>query len=336
MKRVLSKLTSSLTGLRLQWSSQRIRPGRQAALRWAGIDLQEKHLHLVVIGAASNGSQIQVLECVSRELEGELSADTLTDIVQSLASRPQRWSLLLPRDDYRLSVIPVPEVPDDELSQSVRWQLAPVLDFPVEDAAVDFMTIPVANSTKGHPSELYAIAARGDTVTRFASLFREARVPLTAIDIHETAQRNLAARIEHPDEVLVMVAFHRQAIQITFSWQGELYLDRLLAEPRNDEDSPARRAMLCERVALQVQRSLDTVRASHPFMQAARIVVAGAPEGFVASMGALAAVPVEVMRPEAFLDLRATPALCDTVEFMRYFQAIGTALRGFTSQESAT
>ena len=334
MKSVFIKLTSLPTRLRL--SLQKLRTDHPPALRWAGIDLQDKHLHLVVIGAASNSPQIRVLECVSKELEDELSADTLTDIMQSLASRPQRWSLLLPRDDYRLSVIPVPEVPDGELSQSVRWQLAPVLDFPVEDAAVDFMTIPVAESTEGRPSELYAIAARGDAVTRFASLFREARVPLTAIDIHETAQRNLAALVEHPDELLVMVAFHRQAIQITFSWQGELYLDRLIAEPRDDEDSPARRAMLCERIALQVQRSLDAVRGNYPFMQSARIVVAGAPGGFVDSMAALAAVPVEVMQPEAFLDLSATPSLCDTAEFMRYFQAIGTALRGFVSQESAT
>ena len=334
MKSVFIKLTALPTRLRL--SLQKLRTGHPPALRWAGIDLQDKHLHLVVIGAASNSPQIRVLECVSKELEDELSADTLTDIVQSLASRPQRWSLLLPRDDYRLSVIPAPQVPDGELSQSVRWQLAPVLDFPVEDAAVDFMTIPVADSTEGRPSELYAIAARGDAVTRLASLFRGARVPLTAIDIHETAQRNLAALVEHPDELLVIVAFHRQAIQITFSWQGELYLDRLIAEPVNDDDSPARRAMLCERVALQVQRSLDAVRGNYPFMQSARIVVAGAPGGFVDSMAALAVVPVEVMRPEAFLDLRATPALCDTVEFMRYFQAIGTALRGFVSQESAT
>lgn len=334
MKGLTSKLTSLFA--RLNLSLQTLRSGHPPALRWAGIELQDKQLHLVVMGAAPNSDQIRVLECVSRELEDELSADTLTGIVQSLTSRPQRWSLLLPRDDYRLSVIPAPEVPADELAQSVRWQLAPVLDFPVEDAAIDFMTIPATKPDEGRPSELYAIAARGDAVTRFASLFREARVPLAAIDIHETAQRNLAALIEQPDELLVMVAFHRQAVQITFSWRGELYLDRLMAEPVNDDESPARRAMLCERIALQAQRSLDAVRVSYPFMQSARIVVAGAPAGFVDSMTALTGVPVEVMRPEAFLDLRATPALCDTVEFMRYFQAIGTALRGFVSQESAT
>lgn len=334
MNSALRRILAASLRLALSW--QRLRSRHQRTLYWAGVDLQDKHLRVVVLAAASAGKPVRVLECATRELNDELTAETLTDIAQSLVSRPQRWSLLLSRDDYRLSVIPAPNVPAEELTDSVRWQLAPVLDFPVEDAAIDVMAIPDTPQEDGRASELYAIAARGEVVAARAAPFREARLPLAAIDIHETAQRNMAALAEQSDELLVMVAFTGHAVQITFSWQGELYLDRLIAEQRNDSDSPARRAMQCERIAVQVQRSLDTVRINHPFMQAARIIAAGAPEGFVDAMTALVAFPVDLLRPEALLDLGAAPELRDPENFMRYFQAIGTALRGFAPQERAT
>ncbi len=331
-------MNSALRKLAALWSQhgfswQRLRARRLNGLRWAGIEVQDTQLHLVVVAAPLPGAQARVLECASVELDGELSAATLSDLAKSLRSRPQRWSLLLPRDDYRVSIIPAPDVPADELVPSVRWQLAPLLDFPVEDAAIDCMRIPTEPWDLARPSALYAIAARGDKVAARASLFREAGLQLSAIDIHETAQRNIATLAGEPDELLVMVAFARQEVHITFNWHGELYLDRLIAEQHGDDDSPARRALLCERIAAQLQRSLEAVRSSYPFMHAARIVEIGAPEGFCAQLATLVSDPVETFQPEAVFDLAATPELAAPANFIRYFPALGTALRGLSAQE---
>lgn len=313
--------------LRALW--HRLHPCHQ---RWAGADLQGKQLCVVVLAEQQAGARVMVLECATLELDDELTPDELTPdalsaLAQGLKNRPERWSLLLPRDDYRISIVAAPEVPAAELAQSLRWQLAPTLDFAAEEAIIDFMQIPTQAWESRRAPELYAIAARGDSVRAQAGIFHAAGLPLAAIDIYETAQRNIAGLTERRDELLVMVVFSASEMRITFSWHGELYLDRLIAETASQDDTPAHRALLCDRLALQVQRSLDAVRSNYPFMQAARIVAAGAPAGFCEHLAASVADPVECLQPDDLFDLSATPELREPANFIRYFHALGAALR---------
>ncbi len=257
-----------------------------------------------------------------------LNPAQLGSLAQQLDAGARPWTLLLPRDEYRITVIAEPAVPAAELAQSVRWQLAPTLDFSAEDASVDFMRIPTQTWQPERMPELYAIAARGDAVRQRAALFDEARLKLAAIDIRETAQRNIAALAERADELLVMVAFGKEEAQISFSWHQELYMDRLIAEATDSEQHPERRAANNERMAMQVQRSIEAVRGNFPFMMAARVLVAGAPEGFCELLAASLPEPVEPWLPEQCFDLSCTPALREPQVFMQHFHAIGAALRG--------
>ena len=290
--------------------------------------MQADALHVAVLDTAATGERIRVLECKALLLDAPLSRDALFNFAETLNSHPQRWSLLLERDDYRISIVPAPEVPVSEQAQSLRWQIAPTLDFAADDASVDYMTLPTAGWQTERPAELYAVAARGETVAARATLFRDAQLPLGAIDIRETAQRNMAALMEREHELLVMVAFTHLEVQITFSWHGELYLDRLIAESSSPDESPDRRSALCDRIATQVQRSLAAVRNSYPFMQSARIVAAGAPPGFCDVLAQSTDAPIETLQPEKFFDLALVPELQKPEHFMRYFHALGSALRG--------
>ncbi len=295
---------------------------------WAVADLQPGQLGAVLVAPARSGQRPVVLQAASLAFDGELPpADRLALLARELQAAGQRWALLLPREEYRLSVMPEPEVPAAELAQSLRWQLAATLDFPVEDAAIDFMKIPTEAWEPQRTPDIYAVAARGAAVNAQAALFRQARLALRAIDIRETAQRNIAGLFERPDELLAMIAFGKEDVQISFSWQRELYMDRLIAERVHPGDTPERRAAACERIQLQLQRSLDAVRASYPFMQAVRIVVAGAPEGFVTQLKSTVFDPIDELVPEALFDLSRVPQLQDPQVFMQHFHALGVALR---------
>lgn len=303
-------------------------PRRRQATHWAVASLRPGQMSAVVVTVAAAGARPQVLHAATLDHDDTLPmADALSAFARDLQAGGQGWALLLPRDDYRLSVIPEPEVPAAELAQSVRWQLAATIDFAVEDAAVDFIMIPTREHAPQRTPELYAVAARGDRVNAFAALFRHARLDLRAIDIRETAQRNIAARLERDDELLVMVAFCDDEVQISFSWRHELYMDRLIAEPACHDDDAERRATACERIRMQLQRSLDAVRADFPFMQAARIVLAGAPDGFLAQLQAGLFDPVEALLPDTLFDLTRVPQLQDARHFMHHFHALGVALR---------
>lgn len=301
------------------------RPGRRP---WAVADLQPRRMTAVLVAPGNHGQRPTVYQAAAVEFEGEApTSDVLAGLAHDLRAGKQRWALLLPREDYRVSVMAEPEVPPAELAQSLRWQLATTLDFPVDDAAIDFMKIPVAGNEQEHTPDIYVVAARGVSVHAQADLFRHARLELRVIDIRETAQRNIATLLERPGELLAMVAFGESDVQITFNWQQELIMDRLIAEHVHSGDTPERRVAAGERIRLQLQRSLEAVRSSYPFIPSARIVVAGGPDDFIEQLKNVVFDPVEALVPEALFDLSRVPQLKDTQVFMQHFHALGVALR---------
>lgn len=303
------------------------RPGKRP---WAVADLQPRRMTAVLVAPGSAGQRPSVHQAATVDFEGETpTPDALAGLAHDLRAGGQRWALLLPREDYRVSVMAEPEVPQAELAQSLRWQLATTLDFPVDDAAIDFMRIPASGQEQEqeHGPDIYVVAARGLTVHAQADLFRHARLGLRVIDIRETAQRNIATLLERPGELLAMVAFGESDVQITFNWRQELIMDRLIAEHMHSGDTPERRAAACERIRLQLQRSLEAVRSSHPFIPSARIVVAGAPDDFIEQLKSVVFDPVEALVPEVLFDLSRVPQLKDARVFMQHFHALGVALR---------
>lgn len=291
-------------------------------------ELQAARMLTVCVAPSRHGERPVVISASALEFDQALpDAAAIAAFAQKQALARQRWALLLARDDYRLSVMPEPEVPAAELAQSLRWQLSTTLDFPADDAAIDFLKIPTSEWQPERTSELYVVAARGASVTAQAALLRAAQLNLTVIDIRETAQRNIAMLLERDKELLVLVAFCDDEVRISFNWQRELYMDRLIAEPSAHDETPERRVAACERIQLQVQRSLDAVRSNYPFMQSARIVLAGAPEGFSGLLRTAVFDPIDELLPESLFDLSRVPELHDTRTFMRHFHALGVALR---------
>ncbi len=318
---------AALRAFKARWSSMAAQ--RLHASPWAAVDFSARHASAVLVAPPQADGRPRVLQAVLAEFDSKLpDAAQLVTLAQQIEAGARQWTLLLPRDEYRVTVMAEPAVPAAELAQSVRWQLAPTLDFAAEDASVDFMKIPTRAWQPERSPDLYVIAAHGDAVRQRAALFDEAKLKLAAIDIRETAQRNVAALAERNDELLVMVAFGKDDVQISFSWHRELYMDRLIAEAADRDDHPERIASNNERIASQIQRSIDAVRSDYPFMMAARVLVAGAPEGFCELLAASLPEPVEALQPEQLFDLSRTPALRDPQVFIQHFHAIGAALRG--------
>jgi MSHA biogenesis protein MshI len=90
-----------------------------------------------------------------------------------------------------------------------------------------------------------------------------------------------------------------------------------------------RRSMLFERIALDVQRSLDNFDRMYSSIPLAHLLVAPIPgvDGFLAHLRAnltISVVPLDVSR---VLDLGAVPALLDPLRQFQCLRAIGAALR---------
>src|SRR5688500_12860661 len=141
------------------------------------------------------------------------------------------------------------------------------------------MSKPTAQQMPQKAANIYAIAAHRDVVNRRTEPFKKAKVPLQAVDVRETAQRNIALLLQKPNEGIGMVALNNRGVQITFTFGGELYLDRFMEEPIEPfltGDDEARDRVL-DRITLQVQRSVDFMNRTYPFIQVRRVVIAPMP-----------------------------------------------------------
>lgn len=248
-----------------------------------------------------------------------------------MAGSALRRSLVLGREDYKIMVVPEPPVPEPEIEQSLRWTLGTMLDFPVSEASIDWLPIPTRKELPNRPPHIYVIAARRSAVLERAEPFAQNKLALQAIDVRETAQRNIAARIAAPDEGLGLISVNAQGILLTLCWNGELYLDRFIPEPLQTmlSGDAAHIEAALERIVLQVQRSIDSLGRLIPFISIDRMVVGPlpAPIPLQQHLEAGLSIPVENLDLASVFDLSVAGELVEAQAQARAFVALGAALR---------
>lgn len=298
---------------------------------WSAVDYGPDGLYGVsVLAPASPGGKPKVAKHGALPGAG-LDAEALSGLAKQISVAGCPWTLPLNRRDCNMLVIQEPPVLPAEMEQSIRWSIGTMLNYPVDEANVAWMKIPTAQSMPNRPPSLYVIAARSDLVARYQEIFREARIPLQAIDVRGTAQRNIAALAEAPGEGLGLLLAGSQGVQFTVTYNGELYLDRFVEESLFEGSvlgtDGQKRAM--ERIALQVQRSLDFLSRTMSFINIGRVLVAPTPAkiGLSDYLAQNLAVPMEALDLASLFDFSPTPELAEPENQALYFTALGAALR---------
>jgi MSHA biogenesis protein MshI len=239
-------------------------------------------------------------------------------------------SSLLGPSQYQLLMLEAPTVPAEELKSAVTWRMKDMLDFPVADATVDVLDVPVAKHGPAHHHQVFAVAARNGVIEPHQHLFAGSKVGLSVIDIPEMAQRNVSAMLEPEGRGAAMLSFDPDGGLLTVTFGGELYLARrvdvTLAQLTGGD--PDKLQQHHERITLELQRSLDHFERQFHFVAVSKLVLA--PTGSVALHQYLAQnlyLPVEVLDLDSVLDLDKVPELRDAAQQARYFMALGAALR---------
>jgi len=284
---------------------------------------------------ARAGVRPQVLKC-ARSASGSAGAEALAGLANTVGVTGFPWTLSLKRGDYKMLVVAAPPVLASEMERSLRWTLGAMIDYPVDEANVAWMEIPTAEFQPNRAKHIYAIVSRKSVVNEYAALFHKAKLNLQAIDVRETGQRNIAALLEKKGEGLGLLSVGPSGMAITFTFGGELYLDRFIELPLEEivAADDAGREKIFERIALQVSRSVDFISRSFPFMPVGRIVLAPlpAPIGLRDYLAQNLPVQVELLDLASVFDLSLTPELRTPENQARYFCALGAALRGMGSK----
>ena len=253
--------------------------------------------------------------------------------VAGKVSGAKRWTCPLARGDYQMLVLPEPPVLESEMESSLRWTLASMIEFPIDEAVVAWMRIPTAQFQPTREKQVYAIVSRKALADEQEALFLKAgKLPLKAIDIRETALRNIAALLEKKGEGIGLLAVDPNGISTTFTFHGELYLDRFISQPMEEivSGDEQRQQKFFDRVAQQVYQSIELLTRSHPFISVDRIVVAPPPQplGLAEYLGGKLPVKVESLNLSSVFDVSGAPELSKPEHQSRCLVALGAALRG--------
>lgn len=203
--------------------------------------------------------------------------DDLGRVRRLLGLQHYRCTTSADASSYQIVQMNAPAVADDEMHGALRWGVKDSLDFPVDDALIDSLSVPADGAAPGRASLVLAVAARRDRVTARVRAFQRSGVPLKVIDIAEAAQRNLAALFAQPDRALAFLAFDDHGGLLTFTRNGELYaLRQIDATTRSlaDDAPAAARLVVFERIALELQRSLDNFDRLFSQLPLQRVLVA--------------------------------------------------------------
>lgn len=249
---------------------------------WTGIDMQGGVFGVNVRLPRSQQEKAVVLQHVA--FPGQSSdVAALQQAGRSLSSEKFDVVNLLNRHDYQILMLDKPAVRADELESSLRLALSPLLEYPVEEANVAWLDIPVRQTMGNRVVQIYAAVAQTELVNRRANLFDDAKMRLDAIDIRESAQRNIAFRMENGRSATCLIYADEEGVQLTISSKGELYLVRFLNEAllkhaKGENKKPLEDAV--ERLALEIQRSFDFVRRNYPAVVIDSLDVAPTTEDF--------------------------------------------------------
>lgn len=294
---------------------------------WTSVVFDAERVTVAEIARPPEGKP-QVRSCAAYAREGS-EVDILKRLksVQRLAR--SRCTTLLAEGQYQLLQIDAPgnaaALPREELRESLRWRVKEMVDIAVEQAGIDLLDIPAVGNRN---PQLWVVVASHDLLRPRIRQFQDARLSLTAIDIPELAQRNLASLFEEENRGLAFLWFDRHGGRLTVTFRGELYMTRHI-EVNAAELAVPGAVMLYERVLLDIQRSLDNFDRIYSAINLTRLMSGPLPggEAFFDYLRANLSLPVMNADLAEVMDLALTPQLASAAEQANAWLALGAALR---------
>ena len=263
--------------------------------------------------------------------QGE-QARRLKALVEQMHWSGRRCRWVLNVSDFRILNAFAPEVAAHEMREALRWRIQDMIDFPVDDAEIEFFPMP-ASRQAGREQALSVLACRRATLRAYTELCEEAGLVLDAIDVPQLCLRNLTRLLPESQRGVAVLQLAETSSVLQLQKDAVIYITREmeigsvhLHQALTSENAEAVNQVI-ERLALEIQRSLDYYESHYGMPPVAGLVVAPIPEctqrlvdGLNQSLGVIA----RAMDVGALLDCDerlddATQQLC--------LSAIGSALQ---------
>ncbi|WP_027389737.1 hypothetical protein [Chrysiogenes arsenatis] len=206
--------------------------------------------------------------------KGEKAVDVLAKHVQQQALQRHACSVVLHPSQYQLIFVDRPEeIPNDELAEALRWRIKDLIQMPVNEAVIDFVSLP-DDAFRGRMQMVYVAIAQQKFIHETIEMIKNVGLELRYIDIAEMALRNLALLLPEQERGFGIIHMESEGGMINLMERDALYLSRrgesgLLslkkkeepAAPEPDSAFPVFATMAtanpADALLLELQRSLD-------------------------------------------------------------------------------
>jgi MSHA biogenesis protein MshI len=322
----LRDLTQRVPGLR-----QESRPQNQL-----GLALLPAGLSLASVQRAP-GTTPRLMRCefypMSRQADPGLTLRTV--VLQAGIERAASFRLVLNPDEYQLHLVESPDVPDSELREAVRWRIRDLIDFPVDEAAIDVFDMPQQAGTGRETGKMMCVVvARNPVIAQKAAMVNRSGGELDVIDITDLALRNVLALTPADATGAALLYVEPAYSLILITGESTLYLSRRIWIGANElagiagrDPQSAEFRRVADALAMELLRSLEYYEGhfSRPAVESLYVAPPGAAEAALQSHLSQA-IGVEVQTLDLNRLLETSEALSDEQQ-ARSLLAIGAALR---------
>ncbi len=219
---------------------------------------------------------------LERAVTGDLG-DTLKALVleADAGGLPCEWVLDAGR--YSLLQVDRPNVPRAEWIPALRWKVRDLIGFPVEDAVMDAFEVPVLDG-RGRPPTLYLAVAQKDALRPLIAVIEAAGLSLSRIGIADLAWAAAVRELDPGDDSQAalaldarggtMLALRERSLFVARRFEFDAEDQRALRDPQG-----ARNERLFERIALELQRTLDYFDRTHQRPPPRRLLILAGIDG---------------------------------------------------------
>lgn len=184
------------------------------------------------------------------------SQELLSNLVDEHDWHDIPCSLVLHPIYYQLLLTESPAVEDAELQTAVRWKIKELLDFPLEEAAIEYFLLP-EDAYRGRQKMLYAAVLRKLTLKSLVEPVEAAGLNVDCVEITELALHNIVSRFPADTGGTAVIQLNESDGFINLLEGGAMYLCRRLDIGLDQFFSGSDPQGFYDSLLLAIQRSLD-------------------------------------------------------------------------------
>jgi MSHA biogenesis protein MshI len=323
---------------RLREFTQRVPGLRQQAMpqNQLGLAMLPQGLALASV-QRSVGATPRLMRCefhpLARQADPGLTLRTV--VLQQGIEGTASFRLVLSPDEYQLHLVESPDVPDSELREAVRWRIRDLIDFPVDEAAIDVFDMPQQAGTGRETGKMMCVVvARNPVIAQKAAMVNRSGGELDVIDITDLALRNVLALTPADATGAALLYVDAAYSMILITAESTLYLSRRIWIGANElvgiagkDPSSEDFRRVADALAMELLRSLEYYEShfSRPAVESLYVAPLGATETVLrAYLGQALNVTVQELDLNRLVDT-TEPLTAD--QQARGLLAIGAALR---------